>query len=221
MHNKSGYHTLGLSAMGWVGLAIVVVIVIIVSGVGAAAIYTNSVTPKTSEPVQTSTSSVNSSTLLIFPGFSSTTSEQYNVTFVQIGACPPNTFWGIPWSVTINGVTRVQPPNTTLPINNFTLYGTQDQSLTRITFFLSAGEYIFSVSPSDNFFTPTNGTVSVNGNTTVPIDYSGTSCTVATYQSTPNVTTATSTNSNQTCTPAVTITQNNATQVLVLCHTKS
>ena len=114
-----------------------------------------------------------------------------------------------------------QPPNTTLPINNFTLYGTQDQSLTRITFFLSVGEYHFSVSPSDNFFTPTNGTVSVNGNTTVPVHYSGTSCTLASHQSTPSVTTATSTNSNQTCTPAATTTQNNATQVLILCHTES
>lgn len=113
----------------------------------------------------------------------SSNSQQYYVVFQQIGACTPE-FWGIPWSVTIGNLTLVQPPNTPIPINNGTLYGTTNLNYTTITFLLSNGVYSFRVSPTLFFFTPTTGTVTVSGsNVTVPIRYTGTSCTTSTKTS--------------------------------------
>jgi len=111
------------------------------------------------------------------------TNGEYNVTFQQIGACPPNVFWGIPWTVTIGGVTKVQPSNTTLPVNNSTLYGTNNRSYAAITFFLDKGNYSYTINPSFEFFTPDSGTITVNGNETLPITYTGTSCTAQTNSS--------------------------------------
>ena len=104
------------------------------------------------------------------------TSGAHDVTFQQIGACSP-TFWGVPWSVTIGNVTHVQPANTKLPLDNFSLSGTTNSSLSEITFFLANGTYDYRVSPSAEFFTPTFGTINVSGsNVTVDIAYTGTSC---------------------------------------------
>jgi len=106
----------------------------------------------------------------------SPTSGTYMVTFQQVGACSP-TFWGVPWSVTIGNVTKVQPPDTKLPVNNYSLSGTSNSSLSEISFALANGTYNYTVSPTAEFFTPTFGTVSVSGsNTTVDIVYTGTSC---------------------------------------------
>jgi hypothetical protein len=106
------------------------------------------------------------------------------VTFQQIGACTPQ-FWGIPWSVTIANLTLVQPPNTPLPISNYGLYGTTNQSYTKITFLLPNGLYSYAISPNAGFFTPTYGQLVVNGtNSTVPIRYTGTSCTSVTTTAT-------------------------------------
>ena len=104
------------------------------------------------------------------------TSGTCMVTFQQVGACSP-TFWGAPWSVTIGNVTRVQPSDAKLPLDNYSLSGTSNSSLSEITFFLPSGTYDYRVSPSAEFFTPTSGTVTVSGsNVTVEIAYTGTSC---------------------------------------------
>jgi hypothetical protein len=99
------------------------------------------------------------------------------VVFQQLGACSAE-FWGIPWSVTIGVDTEVQPPGTTLPLNNYGLIGTLNKNFTVIIFSLPNGVYPFSVSPSVGFFTPTAGSVTVNGtDALVEIAYTGTSCT--------------------------------------------
>jgi hypothetical protein len=108
----------------------------------------------------------------------------YAVTFEQIGACSPQ-FWGAPWSVTIGGVTKVEPPSTALPLDNYSLAGTTNSSLSQITFSLDDGTYNYSVSPSADFFTPDSGSVAVSGsNVTVRIAYTGTSCITTTSRST-------------------------------------
>jgi len=107
----------------------------------------------------------------------------YAVTFQQKGACSP-VFWSVPWSVTIGNVTRAQPPDAKLPLDNYSLSGTSNSSLSEITFSLANGTYDYRVSPSAGFFTPTSGTVSVSGsNFTVEIAYTGTSC-ITTTQTT-------------------------------------
>jgi len=114
-------------------------------------------------------------------------SGDHYVFFQQIGACSPE-FWGVPWSVTIGGVTEVQPQGTPLPLINYGLSGTTDKNLTIIAFSLPDGTYGFDVSPSQDFFTPQSGTVVVSGSDVlVDIAYTGTSCTTTT-----GVTTSTS-----------------------------
>jgi hypothetical protein len=120
----------------------------------------------------TSASTANTTTL---------TKGTYAVTFQQIGACSPE-FWGVPWSVTIGSVTEVQPPDTRLPLDNYSLSGTSNSSMSEITFSLANGTYDYTVSPSAEFFTPTFGTINVSGSSvTVDIAYTGTSC-ITTYQ---------------------------------------
>jgi hypothetical protein len=104
------------------------------------------------------------------------TNGKYAVTFQQVGACSPE-FWGVPWSVTIGSVTEVQPPDTKLPLDNYSLSGTSNSGLSKIAFSLANGTYEYRVSPSASFFTPTSGTVNVAGSSvTVSIAYTGTSC---------------------------------------------
>jgi len=113
----------------------------------------------------------------------SSTNGLFLVTFQQVGACSPE-FWGIPWSVTIGNVTKVQPPDTKLPLENYSLSGTTNSSVSEITFSLANGSYDYRVSPAAEFFTPTFGTVNVSGsNVTVEIAYTGTSC-ITTTQTT-------------------------------------
>jgi hypothetical protein len=145
------------------GISLSLIIIVIAGGIGYLALSNLQGT------------SILSTTNTISTFTSSTTNGKYNVTFQQIGACPPHEFWGIPWSITINGVTMVQPSGTPLPLDNNVLYGTG--SPTAITFFLGAGNYNYTVNPSQGFFTPDSGNVTVTGNETVPIAYTGTSCT--------------------------------------------
>jgi hypothetical protein len=68
----------------------------------------------------------------------------------------------IPWSVTIGGVTEVQPPSTSLPLNG-SGRGTQDMNLSKIVFSLADGTYGFVVSNLSAPFNPPAGSVVVNG----------------------------------------------------------
>ena len=112
-------------------------------------------------------------------------STLYCVVFQQTGACSNPEFWGIPWSVTIGNTTEVQPPGTKLPLNNYGLGGTLNTNFTVIVFSLPDGHYDYNVSPSAGFFTPTTGSVSVDGtDVLVQIAYTGTSCTAVVTTST-------------------------------------
>jgi PQQ-like domain len=109
-------------------------------------------------------------------GCASVANGTYAVTFRQTGACSP-VFWGVPWSVSVGNLTQVQPPGTKLPLDNYSLSGTRNSSLSEITFSLATGTYGYRVSPSAGFFTPTFRTINVSGsNITVDIAYTGTSC---------------------------------------------
>ncbi len=161
----------------YLAAAIIVAAILISASIFfATSTFTTTVTRTSTETTTLiqSTSATAPSTNL--PNTTSPTKGTYDVTFQQIGACSP-TFWGVPWSVTIGNVTKVQPPDTKLPLDNFSLAGTTNASLTEITFSVTNGTYHYRVSPSAGFFTPTSGTVNVTGsNVTVQIAYTGTSC---------------------------------------------
>lgn len=106
-----------------------------------------------------------------------TSKGTHEVAFQQIAACS-SSFWGVPWAVTIDNVTKAQPSGTKLPISY--LQGTTDRSLAEINFSLENGDYQYKISPSEGYFTPSFGSVRVSGNNlTIPIAYTGTSCTTS------------------------------------------
>jgi len=106
-------------------------------------------------------------------------SKLHYVIFTQKGACPPEIFWGVPWSVTIGNDTEVQPIYAPAPHSAAALYGTSDSSLASISFALPNGTYQYQVRPSNGYFTPSSGSVTVNGaDVTIPIAYTGTSCVI-------------------------------------------
>jgi hypothetical protein len=151
----------------YVLLAIVVIVAVLT--IGSIAFFTISPNNETS-PATTGGSTVVTSSCVSTPTL-------HCVIFQQLGACSPE-FWGVPWSVTIGGITGVQPPGTPLPLGNDSLGGTMNSNFTTIAFLLPDGSYHFRVSPSNDFFTPDSGTVIVNGaGSSVQIKYTGTSCT--------------------------------------------
>jgi len=107
----------------------------------------------------------------------------YHVAFQQIeSSCSPP-FWGVPWAVTINNVTKIQPESAKLPIAY--LYSTTNRTLSEIDFFLPDGSYQYAVSPSQYYFTPSSGSFEVTGaNITIPISYIGTTCTTTSTSTT-------------------------------------
>ncbi|MDG6908349.1 MAG: hypothetical protein JRN20_21470 [Nitrososphaerota archaeon] len=158
-------------SMGVVSLIVIALVLIVGFGVYLASALNTTLSGSTDDSTLTvHTLNTDNATLA--------TSGRYLVTFEQIGACKPE-FWGIPWSVTIGNTTEVEPPGTPLPLNNGgPLQGTFGESFSNITFSLADGTYSYIVSPSAGFFTPVSGNVTVAGsNVTVPIKYSGTSCT--------------------------------------------
>jgi hypothetical protein len=84
-------------------------------------------------------------------------SKVYKVTFVQPISC--DTFWGVPWAVTIGNRTEAEPANATLPIGSG--HSTTDENESTIVFALSNGSYNYKVDP--NYMFPQSGTVRVNG----------------------------------------------------------
>ena len=138
---------------------------------------TTSTTTVTTTLIDNGISPVTNTTAVSIPSTGiQSTGKLYNVTFIQEGACSPE-FWGVPWSVTVDGQTLVQPVGTELPLNDFALRGTTNQSLSIISFLLPDGSYQYQIRPSAGFFTPSSGTVNVEGNNmTVDIAYTGTSC---------------------------------------------
>ena len=165
---------------------VIVIVIILIVGFG---VYLNDTFNTTNTSRSSSSSSIVGGTTT-----SPSTGRDYQVTFNQIAACKafPPAFWGIPWSVTIGNTTMVEPPGTPLPLNNGgSVQGTFDEALSNITFNLPNGTYSYVVSPTFEFFTPDSGNVTVAGsNVTVPIEYSGTSCSEALTTSSSSITSA-------------------------------
>ena len=93
-----------------------------------------------------------------------TEGRAYQVTFQQVRACERYNF--LPWGVTMNGLTEVQPSNQSLPLpNDYVIMNVPDQNLTRITFSVTPGIYNYTVVtgptlPGPELF-PRSGTVQV------------------------------------------------------------
>jgi len=87
----------------------------------------------------------------------------YDVAFQQTRYC--GQFNIVPWAVTLNGLTEVQPANQTLPLptNTFSTI-VPNQNLTRIAFSVPPGEYNYTIEGGAGFngFYPTSGAVQVN-----------------------------------------------------------
>lgn len=141
-----------------IGTAAAIIIAVVLILVGAVGVMSLASAPSTSR--------------------SNSSSVTYDVGFKQTAACS-SSFWGVPWAVTINNVTKTQPTGTRLPITY--LQGTTDRSLAEIDFSLQNGAYQYTISPSAGYFTPSSGSFVVSGNNlTIQIDYTGTSCTTTT-----------------------------------------
>jgi hypothetical protein len=197
---------------------------VVLSLVGVAAIML--VVGTTLGSVMFPMTKIETTTLLSF--FTSTTTftvtteaRLYNLTFIETSETPCNPSYLAEWSVTLGNETKAQPFNATLPIpDNQWNAGTDYANLSTITFFVASGTYSYTIHPSSGL-TPNSGVVIVNGlNVIIQVFLPSFPCTTSTPQ-TSNATTITSANSNQTCTAAATVTQNNTTQVLTLCHTES
>ena len=100
----------------------------------------------------------------------------YDVTFQQRGACSP-VFWMLPWAVTLNSWTQIQPHGATIPPQYY--YGTSDASLAEIVFSVPNGSYQWKAFPTTGYNSdPTSGVVKVSGsNVTVQVDGEPTGCT--------------------------------------------
>lgn len=90
---------------------------------------------------------------------SSAIERVYEVAFVQAPACGIQGDWDVPWAVTLDNKTEIQPANATLPIT--TQENTSNQSLTMISFSVGNGTYGYEVVPKE--YGPSPGVVTVNG----------------------------------------------------------
>ena len=100
---------------------------------------------------------------------STTGARVYAVTFQQVRYCGQYNI--MPWAVTIDGLTAVQPSNQTLPLpTNYFSTRVSDQNLTRITLFVPPGTYDYTLSGGAEMgggFYPTSGTVVISGSDVV------------------------------------------------------
>ena len=96
---------------------------------------------------------------------SSSGAQVYAVTFQQVRDCGQYNI--MPWAVTIDGLTAVQPSNQSLPLpTNYFSTRVSNQNLTRITLFVPPGTYDYTLSGGAEMgggFYPTSGTVVVSG----------------------------------------------------------
>ena len=103
----------------------------------------------------------------------------YNVTFQQMGACSPPVYVA-PWSVTMNGTTKVEPPNGSVSTNGGYSAGPEPPSVYSIVFSVPDGVYHYVLAPQGAFYT-FSGTVTVNGsNLSVILEGPAVSCTTTT-----------------------------------------
>jgi len=156
----------------YTGLAIAVLVTALVTG--SLAYLSVSPADKTTTRVVTvsgTTSFNTSANAIVSTTAGNTGSRVYEVAFQQISYC--GRFNIIPWAVTLNGLTEVEPSNQSLPLptNTFSTI-VPDQNLTRITFSVPAGTYSYAVSggtpngPGGELY-PGSGTVEVSGTDTI------------------------------------------------------
>src|ERR1039458_1183849 len=95
-------------------------------------------TTQTSTTVELTTLFISSSQVATNPSTNTTTGRVYEVTFQQVRYCGKYNI--LPWTVTLNGQTEVQPSNQTLPLptNTFSTI-VPNQNLTRMTLSVPSG----------------------------------------------------------------------------------
>jgi hypothetical protein len=141
----------------YTGVAIAIIVAALI--VGSVAYLTVSATNKTITKVETTT--------VTSTPTNSTGVRAYAVTFQQVRECGQYNI--MPWAVTLNGLTQVQPSNQTLPLpTNYFSTIVSNQNLTRITFSVPSGTYSYTVTggtpngPGGELY-PGSGTIHVNG----------------------------------------------------------
>ncbi len=140
----------------YTALAIAIVVAALI--IGSVAYLTVSPTNKTITKVVTFSRTTTSA--------NSTGVRAYDVTFQQVRYC--GQFNIVPWSVTLNGLTEVEPSNQSLPLptNTFSTI-VSNQNLTRIIFSVPPGTYNYTVSGGTpnglgGELYPRQGTIMVN-----------------------------------------------------------
>ena len=161
----------GTPARSYTGLAIATVEAALI--IGSVAYLTISPTSKTTTKIVTvfGTTTVTSTIIstVISTLASSNGARVYAVTFQQVRDCGQYNI--MPWAVTIDGLTAVQPSNQSLPLpTNYFSTIVPNQNLTRITFYLPSGVYNYALSGGapmgGELYTGsgmTSGTVEVSG----------------------------------------------------------
>jgi hypothetical protein len=100
-----------------------------------------------------------------------TTSELYQVEFLQGSNCPPGS-WLVPWAVVLNGQTVVQPSNATLPLSYNGSRYTGDSNYSAIWFSLPNGTYNYTILPKNSLGNEQSGSLTISGNGAVIQVYS-------------------------------------------------
>jgi hypothetical protein len=92
-----------------------------------------------------------------------TTSQLYQLEFVQESNCPYGS-WLFPWAVVLdNSTVVVQPSNATLPLTYGGTHLTSDSNYSTIVFSVPDGTYNYTVVPNDPFNPEQSGNVTVDG----------------------------------------------------------
>jgi len=156
-------------------LAIAAAIVVAGVLISASLFFAVSVSPVIKTTTFTSFATVTSAVTSIVTStvtgtpVSTTGARVFAVTFQQVRDCGQYNI--MPWAVTIDGLTAVQPSNQSLPLpTNYFSTIVPNQNLTRITFYLPSGVYNYALSGGapmgGELYTGsgmTSGTVEVSG----------------------------------------------------------
>jgi hypothetical protein len=148
--------------------AAIVVAAVVIAATLSATLETNSTvtktTTQTTTTIETTTLLISSSQTGTTPLANTTCGPICEVTFQQVRYC--GKFNILPWAVTLDGQTEVQPSNQSLPLpgNTFSTL-VPNQNLTRMTFLVPLGSYNYTIEGGSGFngFYPTSGAVQVNG----------------------------------------------------------
>lgn len=149
-----------------VAAAIIVAAVIVSATILATSTFSATVTrTSTQTTTELTTLLVSSTNIATGTATNSTGVRVYGVTFQQVRDC--GQFNIMPWAVTFNGLTEVEPSNQSLPLptNTFSTI-VPNQNLTRMTFSVPSGTYNYTVSGGavgGGELYPGSGTIHVDG----------------------------------------------------------